>query len=713
MRAAFPAAAAFVVWIMGLWGAWFCARQLRRSLNEARYRTALACAVAGIAALALWAASPFSLVSQSKAFASSEGANQPMGVGKGIFPGRVVWVRDPGAALWGGSTGHYWDSNAVDQTKVENMISLSIRRVTGKESDAESWNAIFKYYNQNHGRGDRGYQAGEKIAVKINCNNCYSGYDDVDNDIDATPQSVLALLRQLVNVAGIPQTNITVYEAIRYVPDRIYTKCHAEFTQVVWVDSAGTGTSGNGRLPITWQTDAIVFSKTSLANMNSAACAAQADYLINMALLKGHGIAGVSLTAKNHLGSIAYPSTLHSDISGANSMGSYSPLVDLMASPYLGDKTALYLIDGLYGVHTVKETLPNYGRWNKLFAGQWSSSFFASLDPVAIDSVALDFLSSEFGDLLGNGTAVHAENYLHEAALADNPPSGTAYKTNGVRISSLGVHEHWNNVTDKKYSRNFGLNTGIELVSVQPYGGYTSLIAAESDWKFFANSAAPDSTWKTTNFNDSAWSSGPAELGYGNTYRTLVGYGSDAANKYITTYFRKLFTVSDPAAYTNLSVGLKRDGGAVIYLNNHELWRDNMPSGAVSYSTLATSSVSGNDETTFFHAECTNWLVAGTNVLAVELHQSSASNDDLSFDLTLTGNSPCSPMTVNYYKTTSNSVVFSWPDTPSDFRLSASGLLPTNFWAAITNSVFQYTNGRVQTAITLNTSNRFFRLKTP
>ena len=68
-----------------------------------------------------------------------------------------------------------------------------------------------------------------------------------------------------------------------------------------------------------------------------------------------------------------------------------------------------------------------------------------------------------------------ADDYLHEAALANNPPSGTFYDpdhdTNVKRLPSLGVHEHWNNAQEKKYSRNLGKDQGIELVAIRPRPG--------------------------------------------------------------------------------------------------------------------------------------------------------------------------------------------------------------------------------------------------
>ncbi len=87
-----------------------------------------------------------------------------------------------------------------------------------------------------------------------------------------------------------------------------------------------------------------------------------------------------------------------------------------------------------------------------------------SQDPVAIDSVAFDFLKEE---LTMYGVV---DIYLHEAALADDPPSGVFYdpEGDGTGLESLGVHEHWNNPVDKQYSRNLGLDVGIELVSSAP-----------------------------------------------------------------------------------------------------------------------------------------------------------------------------------------------------------------------------------------------------
>jgi hypothetical protein len=154
-------------------------------------------------------------------------------------------------------------------------------------------------------------------------------------------------------------------------------------------------------------------------------------------------------------------------------MGRYRAIVDLMGHPALGGKILLCLVDGLYGgyfwdSHPYKWNMPP-------FNGNWPSSLFASLDPVAIDSVCYDFLLTEWPNVVnngssspGNGLQGGAEDYLHEMAQADQPVSATFYDParTGTRLPSLGVHEHWNNAISKQYSRNLGTGTGIELVAL-------------------------------------------------------------------------------------------------------------------------------------------------------------------------------------------------------------------------------------------------------
>ncbi len=168
----------------------------------------------------------------------------------------------------------------------------------------------------------------------------------------------------------------------------------------------------------------------------------------------------------------------------------------------------------------------------------------------------------------------------------------------------------------------------------------TVLVARGATWKYFDKGSLPAANWNTATYDDTAWTSGPAQLGYGDgDEATIVSYGTNASAKYVTTYFRRTFTVSDPSLYQSLTLNVLRDDGAVVYINGTEVFRTNMPSGSVGYGTLATSAVSGADETTTFYAASVSptLLRPGANLMAVELHQSGGTSSDLSFNAELIG----------------------------------------------------------------------------
>src|SRR5678815_4710119 len=154
---------------------------------------------------------------------------------------------------------------------------------------------------------------------------------------------------------------------------------------------------------------------------------------------------------------------------------------------------------------------------------------------------------------------------------------------------------------------------------------------------------------------DSAtWASGPAEFGYGDGGEATVNnFGPNPANKYITYYYRRAFVVSGAAQFTNLVARIVRDDGVVVYLNGTEVMRDLMPGGAITAATLASTAVALTDESTFFsYALSPSFLVEGTNVLAVEIHQVTLESSDISFNLELSGtrgtpNTPPTPTITN------------------------------------------------------------------
>jgi len=171
----------------------------------------------------------------------------------------------------------------------------------------------------------------------------------------------------------------------------------------------------------------------------------------------------------------------------------------------------------------------------------------------------------------------------------------------------------------------------------------TTLLPAGSTWNYLDNGSDLGTNWIHMDFADATWQTGPAELGYGDTVEsrpeaTAINYGPDANQKHITYYFRQAFTTTQPASVQDLTVNLLRDDGGIVYLNGAEIFRSNMPEGPVNYLTLATNAVAGAEETLYFQkAVAPALLREGTNVLAVEIHQSNPSSSDVSFDLSLTG----------------------------------------------------------------------------
>ncbi len=164
-----------------------------------------------------------------------------------------------------------------------------------------------------------------------------------------------------------------------------------------------------------------------------------------------------------------------------------------------------------------------------------------------------------------------------------------------------------------------------------------TVIAAGATWKYNDKGADLGTGWTAPAYDDGSWATGRAQFGYGDGDElTPLTYGSSPSTAYITYYFRRAFTVANPAALDALIVRFVRDDGCVIYLNGVEVARSNMPAGTVTAATLATASVPDADESTWLQASIDpSLLVAGTNVLAVEVHQATVGSSDISFDLEL------------------------------------------------------------------------------
>jgi hypothetical protein len=164
-----------------------------------------------------------------------------------------------------------------------------------------------------------------------------------------------------------------------------------------------------------------------------------------------------------------------------------------------------------------------------------------------------------------------------------------------------------------------------------------TIVPFKSSWKYLDNGSDQGTAWRATGFADGSWTSGNAELGYGDADEaTTVSYGGNANNKYVTTYFRKAFSINE--TYSSFTLNLIRDDGAVVYVNGVEVYRNNMPAGTIAYTTLATAAVGDDGNTQQTIILPASAFVVGNNVVAIEIHQNSVTSTDISFDLQLLGN---------------------------------------------------------------------------
>jgi hypothetical protein len=527
-RAAFPVASAFVIWLTGSFAGISAGQWLRR-------KGVLLAGVAATVVVVVWSvttlpglgkAASTPAIDPARYNWTPEATNQPIGVAKGIHPGRVVWTRDPAATKWAGNwkekSDQWWLDQNTDQSRVDAMLSATIQKLTNAGSDEQAWDALFRYYNRTaKNLSDRGYHPGEVVAVKINLNN--SSANKADNQTDATPQMVLAMVRQLVNMAHVAQGDILVYDARRPMHPYILTKVWSEFKDVRFVQERAPVAAQpknpaygdyHGLEAANW-VEGVAYSNGKYDQARYIPKQVMdATYLVNLALLKCHsypynymengdqGQTALTMIGKSHFGSIRGTAELHAAINTdqeATKKGSYSPMVDLVAAPNLGAKTVLYVLDGLYCGRKWRSYplhFPNPPFNNRVTPYEntdWPACVLASQDPVALDSVGLDIMYSQSKNnnepSIGNKPRIlireFADDYLHEMALADNPPSGTAYTQGGKRLTSLGVHEHWDSDATMRYSRNLDPvhGKGIELIYLPPAEPNNRSVAAANAGK--------------------------------------------------------------------------------------------------------------------------------------------------------------------------------------------------------------------------------------
>lgn len=186
------------------------------------------------------------------------------------------------------------------------------------------------------------------------------------------------------------------------------------------------------------------------------------------------------------------------------------------------------------------------------------------------------------------------------------------------------------------------INPAATLITLGGGGGggpiTTVFVDSGDDWKYLDDGSNQGTAWRSAAFNDTSWDSGPSQLGYGDgDEATVVSFGGDSRDKHPTTYFRKTFTIADPSIFEDFTLNFTYDDSTVIYLNGTEVARENIGANP-TYDEFANGNGPENGNATRLLSP--SLFLAGSNTFAVEIHQTSATSSDISFDLDLTGNPP-------------------------------------------------------------------------
>ncbi len=166
----------------------------------------------------------------------------------------------------------------------------------------------------------------------------------------------------------------------------------------------------------------------------------------------------------------------------------------------------------------------------------------------------------------------------------------------------------------------------------------TVLVEKGATWSYLDSGEYPGDDWTTEGFDDDTWASGTAPLGYGDSQTTQVSYGDNSSDKHPTTWFRLGFSMEGDLLERSdgMDLDLRVDDGCVVWINGEELMRQAMPDGDISADSYASATASGDGETSYAgYSYGTDRLVAGANVVAVEVHQANATSSDITIDLQL------------------------------------------------------------------------------
>ena len=166
------------------------------------------------------------------------------------------------------------------------------------------------------------------------------------------------------------------------------------------------------------------------------------------------------------------------------------------------------------------------------------------------------------------------------------------------------------------------------------------IIKKGSHWSYYDKGNIEDMYWIEKQLLPNTWKKGKAPLGYNmKDITTTISFGNDSLNKNLTSYFHKTIYIDNVDKFYAYQLNLRRDDGAIIYINGREVWRTNMPAqDSITSNTKSVKIVQKKEERQFFDKIIfPNAFLEGINIIAVELHQRGKTTTDAVFDLELLG----------------------------------------------------------------------------
>lgn len=293
-----------------------------------------------------------------------------------------------------------------------------------------------------------------------------------------------------------------------------------------------------------------------------------------------------------------------------------------------------------------------------------------------------------------SGTAVA----IPVAGLTNGEPNGEAIGFDGLGNGYFTLSDNATTQPLRYFSRTSG--DGSRLPQV--------IVPAGSVWKYLDDGSDQGTAWRDPGFDDSAWNVGMAPFGYGNgDEETVLGYGGNADNKYVTTYFRSTFVLDNAPCIESLTARLVVDDGAAVYLNGTNVLEFQLAPHAAYDTPAAAIQLTTLQDTWFSFPLDPNLLLNGTNTLAVEIHQASVTDPDIRFDLQLSGMESTTPRFLSFVSGT------------NQFQMRLCGPSTTNVFVQATTDFATWTNlgavvltngtGSVIDPQTADFSQRFYR----